>query len=72
MPREKGEVFLKGSLHPIIIEGYKDAFRTLRAYTQTYLREEILDEALVRNVEAFRLEPYLKSARRRLVQHPKY
>ena len=29
------------------------SFRTLHAYTQTYLKEEILDEALVRNIAAF-------------------
>lgn len=111
------ETLLKGSLPPLIQENYRDAFRTLRAYTNTYLKEEILDEALVRNIPAFsrfltiaadqsgnivnystigretgvnsktvqgyyqiledtliaaKLEPYLKSMRKRLVRHPKY
>ncbi|MBW2304737.1 MAG: ATP-binding protein [Deltaproteobacteria bacterium] len=111
------DALLKGTLPPIVHENPEDAFFTLKAYTQTYLKEEILDEALVRNVEAFgrfldiaadqsgrivnystigrdtgvsgkniknyyqiledtliaiRLEPYLKSARKRLVRHPKY
>jgi predicted AAA+ superfamily ATPase len=89
----------------------------LRTYVQTYLKEEILDEAIVRNIGAFsrfldiaadqsgkivnfstiardtgvssntikgyyqiledtlialKLEPYLKSARKRLMIHPKY
>ncbi len=110
-------ILLRGSLPPIIGESEKDAFRTLRAYTQTYLKEEILEEALVRNIGAFsrfldiaadqsgqivnyatisrdsgvsgktikgyyqiledtliaiKLSPYLKSARKRLVMHPKY
>ncbi len=108
---------LRGSLPPIIGETMKDAFRTLKAYTQTYLKEEILEEAIVRDIGAFsrfleiaadqsgkivnystisrdsgvsgktikgyyqiledtliaiKLEPYLKSARKRLVMHPKY
>ncbi len=107
----------KGTLPPVIDEPTEDAFRTLRAYVQTYLKEEILDEAIVRNIGAFsrfldvaadqsgkivnyatiardtgvssktirgyyqiledtlvavKLEPYLKSARRRLTMHPKY
>ncbi len=111
------ETLLKGSLPPLIQEEVRDAFRTLRAYTNTYLKEEILDEALVRNIPAFsrflsiaadqsgnivnystiaretgvnsktvqgyyqiledslvalKLEPYLKSMRKRLVRHPKY
>ncbi len=111
------DILLKGSLPPIINEDSVDCFRTLRAYTNTYLKEEILDEALVRNIPAFskfltiaadqsgevvnysniaretgvssktvqvyyqiledtlitlKLEPYLKSARKRLVRHPKY
>ncbi len=111
------EILLKGSLPPVIHEDFQDAFLTLNAYTQTYLKEEIMDEALVRNVESFsrfldiaadqsgnivnystiaretgvsnksirtyyqiledtlvaiRLEPYLKSARKRLIRHPKY
>jgi len=111
------QVLLKGSLPPVIGQNNQDAFRTLHAYCRTYLKEEIMDEALVRNVEAFsrfldiaadqsgsivnystiaretgtssktikayyqiledtliafRLEPYLKSARKRLIRHPKY
>ena len=107
----------QGTLPPVIDEPIKDAFRTLMAYLQTYLKEEILDEAIVRNIGAFsrffdiaadqsgkivnfstiardtgvssktikgyyqiledtliavKLEPYLKSARRRLTMHPKY
>lgn len=120
---ELGEAFkfddalVRGTLPPIISESTKDAFRTLRTYVQTYLKEEILDEALVRNIGAFsrfldiaadqsgkivnfstiardtgvssktikgyyqiledtliavKLEPYLKSARKRLIMHPKY
>jgi len=111
------DMLLKGSLPPIVNEDLTDCFRTLRSYTNTYLKEEILDEALVRNIPAFskfltiaadqsgevvnysniaretgvssktvqgyyqiledtlitlKLEPYLKSARKRLVRHPKY
>jgi len=108
---------LKGTLPPIIHESKEDAYRTLRAYVQTYLKEEILDEAITRNISAFshffdiaadqsgqivnysnlardtgvssktikgyyqilidtlvaiKLEPYLKSARKRITKHPKY
>jgi len=108
---------LKGTLPPVIEEPVEDAFRTLNAYVHTYLKEEILDEALVRNIGAFsrffdlaadqsgqivnfstisretgvngktvkgyyqiledtlvavKLEPFLKSLRKRLVKHPKY
>ncbi|MFH1146772.1 MAG: ATP-binding protein [Pseudomonadota bacterium] len=111
------DVLLRGTLPPIIDEPPEDTFRTLRSYVQTYLKEEILDEAIVRNIGAFgrfldiaadqsghvvnfstmsretgvssktikgyyeiledtlvaiKLEPYLKSARKRLVMHPKY
>ena len=111
------ETLLKGSLPVLVTEDYTDSFRTLKAYTNTYLKEEILNEALVRNIPAFskfiaiaadqsgeivsysniaretgvssktikgyyeiledtllvlKLEPYLKSARKRLVRHPKY
>lgn len=111
------EVLLKGSLPPVVQEVVADAFMTLDAYSRTYLKEEIMDEALVRNIGAFskfldlaadqsgkivnfstigretgvssktikgyyeiledtlvaiRLEPYLRSARKRLVRHPKY
>jgi predicted AAA+ superfamily ATPase len=111
------DVILTGSLPPIVSESPEDAFQTLKAYTLTYLKEEILDEALARNISAFsrfldlaadqsgkivnfstiaresgvtsktikayyeiledtlvalKLEPYLKSARKRLTRHPKY
>ena len=111
------DVMLFGSLPPIVSESPQDAFQTLKAYTLTYLKEEILDEALARNISAFsrfldlaadqsgkivnfstiaresgvtsktikgyyqiledthvalKLEPYLKSARKRLIHHPKY
>jgi predicted AAA+ superfamily ATPase len=107
----------KGTLPPVIDEPTEDSFRTLMTYVQTYLKEEILDEAIVRNIGAFsrfldiaadqsgkivnfstiardtgvssktikgyyqiledtliavKMEPYLKSARRRLTMHPKY
>ncbi|MDD2716820.1 MAG: ATP-binding protein [Candidatus Wallbacteria bacterium] len=107
----------RGSLPPVIKSSDSDAAKTLEAYTQTYLKEEVLDEALTRNVSAFsrfleiaadqngmtvnysniaretqvsvktiqayyqiledtlivyRLPPYIRSTRRRLVQHPKY
>lgn len=111
------DVLLRGTLPPVIDESLEDGFRTLTAYVQTYLKEEILDEAIVRNIGAFsrfldmaadqsgkivnfstisresgvsgktvkgyyqiledtliaiKLEPYLKSARKRLTMHPKY
>ena len=111
------DALTKGTLPPVIDESTEDAFRTLRAYVQTYLKEEILDEAIVRNIGAFsrfldvaadqsgkivnfstiardtgvssktikgyyqiledtlvavKLEPYLKSARKRITRHPKY
>lgn len=47
------EVLPKGSLPSVIDEDIRDAFRTLKAYSQTYLKEEILDEALERNMAAF-------------------
>jgi predicted AAA+ superfamily ATPase len=95
----------------------EDKTRTLKAYTQTYLKEEILAESIVRNIPAFSrflelaadqsgmpvnynnfaretgvasktireyyqvledtllvfaLQPYLKSARKRLTSHPIY
>ncbi len=110
-------VLLKGSLPPVIDDQTEDAFRTLNSYVQVYLKEEILNEAIVRNIGAFskfldiaadqsgkivnystiardtgvssktikgyyqiledtliaiKLEPFLKSARKRLVMHPKY
>ena len=48
-----GNVLRFGSLPPVI--GRTEAFcrRFLKAYTQTYLKEEILQEALIRNVPAF-------------------
>lgn len=111
------QVLVRGTLPPVIENSSKDAFRMLRTYVQTYLKEEILDEAIVRNIGAFnrflelagdqsgkivnystfardtgvssktikgyyqiledtlialKLEPYLKSARKRLIMHPKY
>ncbi len=110
-------VLLRGSLPTVVNESMKDAFRTLKSYVEIYLKEEILDEALVRNFGAFsrfleiaadhsgsivnystisrdtgvnsktikgyyeilqdtlialKLDPFLKSARKRLVMHPKY
>ena len=112
-----GDALTRGTLPPVIGESTEDAFRTLGSYAQTYLKEEILDEAIVRNIGAFsrfmdiaadqsgkivnfttiardtgvssntvkgyyqiledtfialKLEPYLKSARKRLTMHPKY
>jgi len=106
-----------GSLPPILGMSKTDTIKTLNAYTGVYLKEEIIDEALVRNLSAFnrfldlaadssgeivnystfaretgvasrtikeyyqiledtliafKLEPYLKSARKRLIVHPKY
>lgn len=106
-----------GTLPPILGLSNKAIARTLTSYTNTFLKEEIFDEALVRNLNAFnrfldiaadssgeiinyttigrdvgnasktiqqyyqiledtliafRLEPYLKSARKRIVKHPKY
>jgi predicted AAA+ superfamily ATPase len=111
------DALTRGTLPPVIDESTEDAFRTLKAYVQTYLKEEILDEAIVRNIGAFsrfldiaadqsgrivnfstiardtgvssktiqgyyqiledtliavKLEPYLKSARKRIIKHPKY
>jgi len=111
------DVLLRGTLPPVIDEHLQDSFRTLKSYVQTYLKEEILDEAIVRNIGAFsrfldmaadqsgkivnfstisreagvssktvkgyyqiledtliaiKLEPYLKSCRKRLTMHPKY
>ena len=111
------DALLRGTLPPVINESLEDGFRTLTAYAQTYLKEEILDEAIVRDIGAFsrfldmaadqsgkivnfstiaretgvsgktvkgyyqiledtliaiKLEPYLKSARKRLTIHPKY
>jgi predicted AAA+ superfamily ATPase len=111
------DVLNRGTLPPLVGQEMEDAFRTLKSYVQTYLKEEILDEAIVRNIGAFsrfldvaadqsgqivnystiardagvssntikgyyqiledtlialKLEPYLKSARKRLTMHPKY
>jgi len=41
-------ILLKGSLPPVIDESIEDSFRTLNSYSKTYLKEEILDEAVVR------------------------
>lgn len=47
------DVIRFGSLPPAFIGEHRDRLRTLRSYTQTYLKEEVLDEALVRNLPAF-------------------
>ena len=46
-------VMLRGTLPPIIDKSLEDGFRILTAYVQVYLKEEILDEAVVRNIGAF-------------------
>ncbi len=106
-----------GSLPAILNLNKSDTIKTLNAYTNTYLKEEILDEALVRSLNAFsrfleiaadcsgeivnysniaretgvasktireyyqiledtliaiQINPYLKSMRKRLIEHPKY
>ena len=107
----------RGSLPPTIDQLNEDAFRTLTSYVQNYIKEQILDEAIVRNIGVFsrfldlaadqsgkivnfskiardtgvssntikgyyqiledrlialKLEPFLRSARRRLTIHPEY
>lgn len=47
------DVLLRGTLPPVVDESLEDTFRTLRSYVQIYLKEEILDEAIVRNIGAF-------------------
>ena len=42
-----------GSLPPLTERSVSHKTRFLKAYTQTYLKEEILQEALVRNIPAF-------------------
>ena len=111
------DVLRYGSLPVIFTMEDKDRVRTLKAYTDTYLKEEILAESIIRNIPAFSrflelaadqsgmsvnynnfaretgvasktireyyqvledtliafsLQPYLKSARKRLVSHPIY
>ena len=111
------EVLRYGALPVILTMEGEDKVRTLKAYTETYLKEEILAEAIIRNIPAFSrflelaadqsgisvnytnfaretgvasktireyyqvledtllafsLQPYLKSARKRLVSHPIY
>ena len=111
------DVLRYGTLPVIFTMEGKDKVRTLKAYTETYLKEEILAESIVRNIPAFSrflelaadqsgmsvnynnlaretgvasktireyyqvledtliafaLQPYLKSARKRLVSHPIY
>lgn len=106
-----------GSLPAILNLNKTDTIRTLNSYTNTYLKEEIINEALTRNLNAFskfldiaadssgeivnysniaretgvasktikeyyqiledtliafHLEPYIRSRRKRLVEHPKY
>jgi predicted AAA+ superfamily ATPase len=48
------DVVLRGTLPPVIDESLEDGFRMLTAYVQTYLKKEIFDEAIVRNIGAFR------------------
>lgn len=111
------EVLQYGSLPAVFNLNKTDTIRALNAYSGTYLKEEILDEALARNLNAFsrfleiasdssgeivnysniaretgvasktireyyqiledtlialHLDPYLKSLRKRLIEHPKY
>ena len=111
------DVLRYGTLPVIFTMEGRDKVRTLKAYTETYLKEEILAESIVRNIPAFSrflelaadqsgmsvnynnfaretgvasktireyyqvledtliafaLQPYLKSARKRLVSHPIY
>lgn len=111
------DVLKYGALPPIMESDEEDRIRTLKAYTETYLKEEILAESIVRNIPAFSrfvelaadqsgmpvnynnfaretgvasktireyyqvledtllafaLQPYLKSARKRLTSHPVY
>lgn len=111
------DVLRYGALPVIFTMEGQDKVRTLKAYTETYLKEEILAESIVRNIPAFSrflelaadqsgmsvnynnfaretgvasktireyyqvledtliafaLQPYLKSARKRLVSHPIY
>ncbi len=106
-----------GTLPPLHGLKKNEKIKTLNAYTQTYLKEEIIVEALVRNLGAFnrfleiaadssgaivnytniaretgvasktireyyqiledtliaiKLEPFYKSARKRIIMHPKY
>ena len=42
-----------GAMPPIIEKNEKAIIRTLNSYVQTYLKEEISNEALVRNLQAF-------------------
>lgn len=111
------KVLRYGSLPVILTLEAGDKTRTLKAYTETYLKEEVLAESIVRNIPAFSrflelaadqsgmpvnynnfaretgvasktirqyyqvledtliafaLQPYLKSARKRLISHPIY
>lgn len=111
------EVLRFGTLPPVVTGNNQDRMRTLRSYSQTYLKEEVFDEVLVRNLPAFSrflelaadqsgmrvnytniasetgvksktikeyyqilddtllafpLNPFLKSARKRLTTHPIY
>lgn len=50
---ELHDVLQFGSLPPVMAGKAEDRMRTLRGYSQTYLKEEVLDEALVRNLPAF-------------------
>jgi len=111
------DVLMRGALPPVWGLPADEGVMTLRAYANTYLKEEVLGEALTRNVSAFgrflelaadhsgrivsystlaretavssntikayyqiledtlvalRVDPFLKSARKRIVMHPKY
>lgn len=47
------DILLYGSLPPLIDQTIEDKIRTLKAYIEIYLKEEIMHEALVRNMPAF-------------------
>jgi predicted AAA+ superfamily ATPase len=46
-------ILTRGSLPPIVSDSAHNALQTLNAYAQIYLKEEVLDEALTRNIGAF-------------------
>jgi predicted AAA+ superfamily ATPase len=50
---ELHNILLTGSLPPIIGKDNDTAFKILDTYTNTYLKEEILDEAITRNIGVF-------------------
>lgn len=47
------DVLQFGALPPVVTDETLNRTRTLRSYTQTYLKEEVFDEVLVRNLPAF-------------------